>query len=445
MVLRRPERLNIAVIGSGIAGLSAAWLLSRRHDVTVIEKGTRLGGHANTIDVASGDGVKPVDMGFIVYNPETYPNLTALFDALDVPTQVSDMSFGVSLRGGGLEYAGTDLRGLFAQKRNLFKPRFWSMLRDLVRFYRQGTRDAQDPRADLGSLGDYLARHGYGEALIRDHLLPMAAAIWSTPSDDMLDYPAASFLRFCDNHGLMRLTGRPEWRTVTGGSRTYVEKISESFADRVRLGTGVRSVMRFSKGVHVVDANDKAELYDHVVIATHADQALGMLTDPTDTERVTLGALRYGANEAVMHRDPSLMPRRRSAWASWNYLGGETEGKVSATYWMNQLQALPKSDPIFVTLNPDAAPAERSVIHREMYEHPLFNQAALSAQRRLWSLQGTNRTWYCGAYFGSGFHEDGLQAGLAVAEALGDVKRPWSVPEQSGRISLGRSLSLVTV
>jgi predicted NAD/FAD-binding protein len=443
MVQGRAERLNIAVIGTGIAGLSAAWLLSRRHDVTVYEKASRLGGHANTIAVRGPEGVTPVDMGFIVYNPETYPNLTALFDELGVPTQASDMSFGVSLRGGALEYAGTDLKGLFAQKSNLFNPRFWRMMRDLVRFYRQGTRDARDPAADLGSLGDYLAANGYGEALIRDHLLPMAAAIWSTPAGDMLDYPAAAFLRFCDNHGLLRLTGRPQWRTVIGGSCTYVERISAPFADRVRLGVGVRSVTRLADGVDVVDNQGKVAFHDHVVIAAHADQALSMLTDPTEAERATLGALRYGPNHAVMHRDPRLMPRRRAAWCSWNYLGGEETGAVFATYWMNRLQGVRTAEPVFVSLNPTAMPSADTVIHREAYEHPLFDAAALAAQRQLWSLQGVGRTWYCGAYFGAGFHEDGLQAGLAVAELLGGVKRPWTVPEESGRIPLAQPLMTV--
>ncbi len=443
MVVIPAGKLDIAIVGTGIAGLSAAWLLSQRHHVTVYEKASRLGGHANTIDVPGADGTTPVDMGFIVYNPSTYPNLTALFEELGVPTEPSEMSFAVSLRGGALEYAGTDLKGLFAQPSNLLKPRFWSMLSDLVRFYRQGTRDARGGADDLGNLGDYLQAHGYGEALIRDHLLPMAAAIWSTPGQDMLAYPAASFLSFCDNHGLMRLTDRPQWRTVTGGSRTYVEKISAPFADRVRLGTGVRSITRRGDQVYVTDERNGTHSYDHVVIAAHADQALAMLSDSTGLERTILGALRYGSNHAVMHRDPILMPRRRSAWCSWNYLSAEDEDGVCATYWMNRLQNLGDREQIFVTLNPCIAPAANSVIHRENYQHPLFDAAALEAQRHLWSLQGLARTWYCGAYFGSGFHEDGLQAGLAVAEALGGMRRPWSVAGESARIHLARQPGLV--
>jgi len=431
-------QLKIAVIGTGISGLSAAWLLSNRHDVTVYEKAARLGGHANTIDVPQHGASVPVDMGFIVYNPETYPNLTALFDYLDVPTEPSDMSFAVSLRQGSLEYAGTDFSGLFAQKRNIVSPRFWAMLRDLVRFYREGARSARLPSPPVGTLKDYLAAGGYGEAFIKDHLLPMAAAIWSTPCAGMLDHPAAAFLRFCDNHGLLRLTGRPEWRTVTGGSRTYVDRLSRPFAHKIRLGEGVARVRRYAGGVEVVGDSGESTHYDHVVIATHADQALAMLADPSDLEYSLLKALPYSANDAIMHRDPSVMPKRKKVWSSWNYVGDGEEPSVSATYFMNKLQRIGTSDPVFVTLNSRREIAGASVIHREAYAHPMFDAAAMSAQRRLWSLQGLRRTWYCGAYFGAGFHEDGLQAGLAVAEALGEVRRPWSVPGESERIRIGQ-------
>ncbi|MBS0559295.1 MAG: FAD-dependent oxidoreductase [Proteobacteria bacterium] len=433
------DRLNIAVVGTGIAGMSAAWLLSTAHDVTVYEQATRLGGHTNTIDVtAPGGTTLPVDMGFIVFNPETYPNLVALFDHLGVATQASDMSLGLSLRGGALEYAGSDLNGLFAQRSNLLRPRFWAMLRDLVRFYREAARDARGPEDDSLSLGAYLRAGGFGEAFVRDHLLPMAAAIWSTPADRMLDHPAAAFLRFCDNHGLLRLSGRPQWRTVTGGSRRYIEKLTAPYAARIRLGCPVRSVRRSARRVEIVDGSGAAESYDHVVIAAHSDQALAMLADPSPAETALLGAIRYGHNEAVMHRDAALMPRRRAAWSSWNYIGGsEGEGTgapLCATYWMNRLQSLPGPDPVLVTLNAPRAPRAGTVIHRESYAHPQFDAAAMRAQRDLWSLQGVARTWYCGAWFGAGFHEDGLQAGLAVAEALGGVRRPWTVANPSGRL-----------
>ena len=431
---RSGDRLRIAVVGTGIAGMSAAWLLNHAHDVTVYEQAPRLGGHSNTIDVP-GDipgetPATPVDMGFIVYNPATYPNLVALFDHLRVPTQSSEMSFAVLLRGGALEYAGTDLNGLFAQRGNLLRPRFWSMLKDLLRFYRNAPADARDPGTETQSLGDYLAAGGYGEPFIRDHLLPMAAAIWSAPARRMADHPASAFLRFCENHGLLQLTNRPQWRTVTGGSREYVKRLTADFADHIHLSCPVHTIRRRPEGVELTPFHGAPQLYDHVVIAAHADQALRLLADPSMDETRLLGAILYGQNQAVMHRDQSLMPRRRRAWCSWNYIGGERED-LCATYWMNRLQSLPGA-PVFVTLNPPGPVAD--VLHQEIYEHPQFDDAALRAQRQLWSLQGVRNTWFCGAYFGAGFHEDGLQAGLAVAESLGGQPRPWTVPDPSGRI-----------
>jgi uncharacterized protein len=438
---RGRDRLNIAVVGSGISGLSAAWLLHQAHDVTIYERAPRLGGHTNTIDVPDANGASvPVDMGFIVFNPRTYPNLTALFAHLGVETRASDMSFGVSLRGGQCEYSGTDLRGLFAQPSNLLRPSFWGMLRDLARFYREAPRDCHSPEAEQQSLGAYLQANGYGAAFVRDHLLPMAAAIWSTPVGGVADHPAAGFIRFCDNHGLLQIRDRPEWRSVVGGSRTYIARLTESLAGSIRLGCGVRAIRRALDGVRVVDDSGAETRYDHVVIAVHSDQALAMLSDAGDAERALLGAILYGKNDATMHRDANLMPRRRAAWASWNYIGSTDSNAVCATYWMNHLQGFAGSPPTFVTLNPQRSPEPSTVIHRETYTHPLFNTAALRAQRDLWSLQGHRRTWYCGAYFGAGFHEDGLQAGLAVAEALGGVRRPWTVPGESGRIHLGTSI-----
>lgn len=433
--------LRIAVVGSGISGLSAAWLLARRHDVTLYEAAPRPGGHSNTVTVAGDQGPVPVDTGFIVYNEATYPNLTALFDHLEVPTKPSDMSFAVSLDGGRLEYAGTDLRGLFAQKRNLLRPRFWSMLRDLMRFYREAPGHCRS-LGDL-TLGGYLDREGYGRAMREDHLYPMAAAIWSIPARQVMDYPAAAFIHFCDNHGLLKIADRPVWRTVDGGAKVYVRALLDEFAGKVHLGMPVRRIARQEDHVVVEALGAAPERYDHVVLAAHADQSLDLLADAADEEIGLLCRFRYSLNEAVLHRDASVMPRRRAVWASWNYASqGRGAAPLSVTYWMNRLQGIDPTNPLFVTLNPYDGLDESKVICRQIYEHPIFDAAAIAAQRELWSLQGMRRTWFAGAYFGSGFHEDGLQAGLAVAEALGGVRRPWQVAGESGRIHAGKTPTL---
>jgi hypothetical protein len=428
--------LDIAIVGTGIAGMACAWLLSERHRVTVYESAERVGGHSNTVEVTTPEGGVPVDTGFIVYNEHTYPNLTALFRFLDVPTQDSDMSFAVSLDGGRMEYAGTNLRGLFAQKRNLLRPRFWGMLRDLMRFYRSAPRDLPSLAHDLSSLDDYLRAGGYGAALRDDHLLPMSAAVWSCPAEDAGLQPAASFIRFCDNHGLLKVSGRPVWRTVHGGCREYVSRLTERFADRIHTNQPVRAIERLDAGVRVIAAGS-AHTYDHVVLACHADQALTLLgSDATRRETATLGAFRYTRNLAVLHTDASLMPRRRGVWASWNYLGrsGQPGTHPCVTYWMNRLQNLPGQTQYFVTLNPPRPPAKGTLLRTETYEHPVFDAAAIRAQRQLWSLQNQGGVWFCGAHFGAGFHEDGLQAGLAVAEQLSGQRRPWTVANESGRI-----------
>jgi predicted NAD/FAD-binding protein len=431
------KAMRIAVIGAGISGLSAAWLLGQAHDVVLFEAAPRLGGHANTVRVAGAGGETAVDTGFIVYNEATYPNFIALMEHLRVATQPTEMSFAVSLDGGRLEYSGTSVAGLFAQRSNLVRPRFWAMLQDITRFYRNASRDVLAGRAADISLGDYLAAGGYGAAFRDDHLLPMAAAIWSAPCSEILSYPAAAFLRFHHNHGLLQLTDRPVWRTVTGGSSVYVQKLRAAFLGEVRVGAPVRQVRRGANDV-VLTGDGWTETFDQVVFAGHADQTLAMLADPGPTEAGALGAFRYSRNRAVLHGDEALMPKRRRAWASWNHIGqrAQPDSACAVTYWMNRLQGLPEAQPFFVTLNPSDTLREETIFHEEIYEHPLFDAAALGAQERLWSLQGMRRSWFCGAYFGSGFHEDGLQAGLAVAEALGGVRRPWNVRDESGRIPI---------
>jgi uncharacterized protein len=427
---------KIAVVGSGISGLSAAWLLSRGHEVTLYEAARRLGGHTHTVDARVGEVTTPVDMGFIVYNEVTYPNLTALFGHLGIRTRATDMSFAVSLDDGAIEYGGVGLAPLLARPRNLASPRFWSMLSDLWRFYRTAPADLPKLDDDL-TLGAYLTLQGYGRAFQEDHLLPQAAAIWSAPVDCIREFPAVAFIRFFENHGLLKVAGRPIWRTVEGGSRAYIDKLIRPLEARVRSGAPVRSVRREADGVWVTDARGVSDRFDDVIIATHADEALSLLAGPTLRERTTLGAFRYTANTAVLHTDVRLMPRRRAVWSSWNYLGARpADGRrdVCVTYWMNRLQGLRTPRPLLVTVNPITPPDPAQVLRREAFSHPLFDGPAIGAQRQLWALQGGGGVWFCGAHFGAGFHEDGLQAGLAVAEAIGGVRRPWSVAAESGRI-----------
>lgn len=430
----RGRRLEIAVVGSGISGLSAAWLLAQNHSVAVYEADERIGGHSHTVDLTVGRASVAVDTGFIVYNEPAYPNLTALFAHLAVETVATDMSFAVSLEDGAFEYAGSDLAGLLAQPSNLLKPRFWAMLRDIVRFYRNAERDL--PRMGGIDLDTYLDREHYSRAFRNDHLYPMAAAIWSASVEDAGRHPAASFVRFCANHGLLQITGRPIWRTVRGGSRAYVERLSASFASSICKRSPVKSVRRDQRGVTVVDGCGNERRFDAVVLACHGDTALSLLAQPGPAERSLLGPIRYTRNEAVLHADASFMPKRRAAWASWNYTSGPTGAKCkpSITYWMNRLQPLGDCPPLFVTLNPSRDPAPGTVFRTDIYEHPCFDAHTLDAQKRLWLLQGKQNTWFCGAYFGAGFHEDGLQAGLAVAEDLGGQRRPWRVPNDSARI-----------
>ena len=435
---RKGEPLKIAVIGSGISGLGCAWLLDTRHDVTLYEAEARLGGHTNTIDVVTPAGPLAIDTGFIVYNEANYPNLKALFAHLGVATRATEMSFGVSLDGGALEYGSAHPLAILAQPSNLLRPRFWSMMKDLVRFYREAPQALAALELQPATLGELLDRGGYGRAFQEDHLLPQVGAIWSSSAAQARDYPAAPLIRFFENHGLLKLLDRPQWRTVEGGSAAYVESLMQRFSGSVLEGAAAIEVRRTNAGVLVRDASGAEADYDHVVLAAHADQALRLLAAPTAAERRVLGGFRYSRNLAVLHTDKALMPQRRAAWSAWNHIGRRGDAaSFCVTYWMNELQGLPRGADYFVTLNPVRPPAPAAVLHEIVYEHPLFDSAAMAAQRELWSLQGDGGVWFCGAYFGAGFHEDGLQSGLAVAERLGDVRRPWSVANESGRIHLG--------
>ncbi len=424
--------MKIAVIGGGVAGLGAAWLLSRRHDVVVYERENRFGGHACTVDARTDRGARPVDVGFIVYNERNYPNLVALFDHLGVPTAPSDMSFAVSLDRGRFEY-GSSFAGYLGQRRNLLRPTFLRMTHDILRFNRMAPRLLEKCENLDVTIGDFVEEAGFSAAFRDRYLVPMAACIWSTPLGRMLDYPAQTFVRFFNNHGLLTIGQQLTWRTVSGGSRSYVERIVAPLRRRARLGTAAHAVRRDASGVHVRDAGGHWDRFDKLILACHADQALALLADADESERRLLGRFGYSTNEIWLHADDTLMPRRRSVWSSWNYVADDPgdDSPVSVTYWMNRLQNLPDDKPMFVSVNPGRAP--RAPLHRFTFEHPTYDAAAIRAQRELHCLQGVRDTFFCGSYCGYGFHEDALSAGLDVAEQLG-VRRPWAVPAEHRRI-----------
>jgi len=379
--------------------------------------------------------VRKIDTGFIVYNEPSYPNMTRWFASMGVDTEASDMSFAVSRDNGGFEYAGGPVLGLLAQPSLLLRLRFWRMLIDLLRFYRRAS--AQIPQESEQTLGDFLRQYNYNDAFIQDHLLPFGAAIWSTSKTNMLDYPAAAFIRFCTNHGLLQITNRPQWRTVSGGSEQYVKAVEKSLMpDSVITDFRVARIRRGVDSVSVFDSKGRCIDADHVVIATHADQALACLEEPTEREHALLSVFGYDTNLAILHTDESYLPKRRRAWCSWNYVekDGDSASQVSVSYWMNRLQNLSGSTNYIVSLNPSKLPSEQQTYRSQAYQHPVFTPQTFRAQQKLWQLQGQQRTWFCGSYFGSGFHEDAVQAGLAVAEQLGGIARPWELENPSSRI-----------
>ena len=411
--------MKIAVIGAGVTGLGAAYALKDVHQVVLYEQDKRLGGHANTVTV-DYDGVPiAVDTGFIVYNHDNYPNLVGLFDALGIATRQTDMSFACA--GGGLEWSSNFPRGVFAQKRNLFNPAFLRMLGDIGRFNARAQSDLVKADFQDLTLAGYLKVRGFTNHFRDRYLLPMGAAIWSTTEGRIGDFPAESFLRFFANHGLLSVN-QPKWRTVIGGSGRYVKRLADVLGDRIRAGTGVAAVTRLPGGrVEVKDRSGGIEVFDRVIFASHPDQTLGMLKSADPEERAFLGAIRYSANRAVLHRDPGLMPERRAAWGSWNYVAGD--GPPYVTYWMNQLQGLDPARPLFVTLNgPDPDPA--LTFAGFDYDHPQFDTAALAAQRQFGRIQGRGGVFHAGAWLGYGFHEDGLTSGVKAALALGG-EVPW--------------------
>ncbi|MGO4715419.1 NAD(P)/FAD-dependent oxidoreductase [Bradyrhizobium sp. 2TAF24] len=420
--------MRIAVVGTGIAGSSAAWALSHGNQVTVYEREWRAGGHSHTVTIDYDGTPVAVDIGFIVYNTLNYPELTALFNRLGVETVESCMSFSVSAdmgrfewKGGGNTFAAM-ATGLFAQPGNLLSPSYLRMLGDILTFNRTSIDDYHAGRLKGLSLGDYCHRRRFSRRLLTDYLLPMGAAIWSAPANRMLEFPAENFVAFFNNHRLLH-HDRPTWRTVKGGSIRYVQRLTAAFHDRLRLGCAVVGIERNVHGVVVHDSRGHSTAYDHVVIAAHSDQALRMLVAPTPAERDILGNIRYAPNTVYLHRDPRLMPRRKRAWASWNLLRWPRDdaplNDVAVTYWMNRLQGIDPGKPLFVSLNPPFAPDPALTFGHYFCEHPQFDARAFAAQARLNEIQGLQRTWFCGAWTGYGFHEDGLHSGLAVAQALG--------------------------
>ena len=414
--------MRIAIIGSGIAGLTCAYLLNRRQQVTVFEAGDWIGGHTHTLDVEVDGRMYAIDTGFIVFNDWTYPNFIRLLEQLGVGYQPTEMSFSVSDPANDLEYNGHNLATLFAQRRNLLSPGFWGMLRDILRFNRQAPEDlANGSIAADTTLGDYLRRNGYGERFTRHYLLPMGAAIWSMSLAGMLAFPLQFFVRFCKNHGLLSINERPQWQVVSGGSRSYVTPLTASFAERIRLNCPVQRVERDADGVTLHSAAG-TERFDKVVFACHSDQALALLAEPSAAETDILGALPYADNEVVLHTDTRLLPRRKAAWASWNYrLGGASEQPAAVTYNMNILQGIDSATTFCVSLNQSAAIDPAKVLARFCYAHPQYSLAGSAAQARWEELLGARHSYFCGAYWANGFHEDGVVSALRVARAFGEA------------------------
>ncbi len=418
--------MRIAVVGSGIAGLASAWLLSRKHEVTLFEANAYLGGHTHTHDVQQAGKHYRIDSGFIVHNPTHYPLLTQMFGQLGVASQPTTMSFSVHNEASGLEYNADTLDTLFCQRRNLLSPRFLGMVRDLTRFYREAPA-LLDSSTQGPTLGDYLAQNRYGAAFRDEHLIPMAAALWSSPAAQILQFPARYLVQFMANHQMLQVSDRPQWRVVRGGSSTYVQALRERWSVRERLLCPVRSIRRHAAGVDIASAAG-IEHFDHIVLACHSDQALALLKDSDEREQSILGAMPYQSNDTVLHTDARVLPKRRKAWAAWNaWLPRNPHEACTVSYCMNLLQGIESPDPFVVTLNRTAAIDPSKILARMEYHHPVYSHASVAAQIRKPEIQGQRRTWFAGAYWGWGFHEDGVRSAVEVAAALG-VRWPVGTP-----------------
>ncbi|MBL0794329.1 NAD(P)/FAD-dependent oxidoreductase [Pseudomonas sp. B7] len=413
--------MKIAIVGSGIAGLTCAYLLARRHDITVFEADARIGGHTHTVPVTVDGREYAVDTGFIVFNDWTYPNFIRLLGQLGVTFKPTEMSFSVNDPDTGLEYNGNNLNSLFAQRSNLLSPGFWGMLRDILRFNKEARRDLAEQRITADTtLDDYLKAGAYGERFILHYIVPMGAAIWSMPMAEMLNFPLQFFVRFFENHGLLSVSNRPQWQVIEGGSSAYIAPLTASFKERIRLNCPVGRIDRDAHGV-VIHSPAGIERFDKVVLACHSDQALRLLGSPDDKEREILGALPYADNEVLLHTDTRLLPTRKRAWASWNYrLGGAGHTRAAVTYDMNILQGIHSDTTFCVSLNQSAGITPSKVLARFTYAHPQFSLAAVAAQQRWVEIDGAQHTHYCGAYWANGFHEDGVVSALRVAAAFGE-------------------------
>ena len=417
--------MKIAIIGSGISGLSTAWFLKQKHDITLFEKNNYLGGHSNTASIKYKNKKIDVDTGFIVFNFRTYPNLKAFFELLNVKIAKSDMSFGIKNLDNSLEYSGNNLFSLFAQKKNLLNPKFWGMLKDIMVFNKKATKLIKSKQVDENlTLEQFIKNLKLGQYFQDYYLLPMAAAIWSCPLELMKNYPAQTFLQFFYNHGLLTITNQPQWYTVAGGSKEYVKKISQSFDNKIKLNCAIKSAIQKGKKIILQDENNQEYQFDHIIFASHTDQTFKILQDKTKEEKEILGNIKYSKNTAILHKSETQMPKSKKAWASWIYLSSSKENKVSLSYWMNNLQNIEHKYPLFVTLNPITKIAKKDIFGQYKYEHPIFDLKAIEAQKSLDKIQGQRNIWFCGAWTKYGFHEDGLNSALKIVKKF-DINIPW--------------------